>query len=567
MPTRKNSPRTRAFRPETDDLESRQLLSTLVSGTDSKGDTWTLQLIGPGQISVVKQNDPSGNPASLTSATDIKTITIGGTVPTQSRLVGTVTKVGTNSDGRVFFNNLIQLPSRSESLGSAGLGILSIDMPNFWLGRTTPTGSSTSTEPGIAMPDGTDTLRFGGVDATHNLPTPTATTASDTIFVTMGLPTYGGTRILIDKSISGSEQAPASSATTQPTTVQHGVDFVVSGRLTLFQANQIVGDVTHAPGQFGNISPGATGSGGTTVFSGVAGTGPFFVNGNTFKGQVTGQIGNLRIGGDAANFTAIVNDATGSGNDRISNFSIGGETNNVLVLAPNGLRNAVFGKGLDNTEIYTHVVNTLTANRDATNSNVYVDRQISRVQIGGNVTNTKILAGVVQNFTSIYQSVSGQSTSVFSAGTPSAPAAPLAGQPGGGMTIHVAGDVTNSIFAASYEPFNGVYGDPNALALTDGSIRGKIEGNINNATATPSKPLLAFYAKNVYPLSGPVIPPSVPEAPYTGKQPHTFLPGIHHHTTSSKVKAASVAHVAAPVKSVAVTIPKGPIKSHSTTKK
>ncbi len=567
MSTRKNSPRTRAFRPESNDLESRQLLSALVSGTDSKGDSWTLQLIGPGQMSVVKQNDATGNPASLTSATDIKTITIGGTVPTQSRLVGKVTKVGTNSDGRVFFNNLIQLPSRSESLGSAGLGILSIDMPNFWLGRTTPTGSTTPTEPSIALPDGTDTLRFGGVDATHNLPTPIATTSSDTIFVTMGLPTYGGTRIVIDKSITGSEQAPASSATTQPTTVQHGVDFVVSGRLTLFQANQIVGDATHAPGQFGNLDPKAAGSGGTTVFSGVAGTGPYFVNGATFKGQVTGQIGNLRVGGNATNLTAIVSDATGGGNDRISNFSIGGETNNVLVLAPNGLRNAVFGKGLDNTEIYTHVINTLTANRDATNSNVYVDRQLSRATIGGNVTNTKILTGVVQSFTTIYQSVSGQSTSVFSSGTPSAPATPVAAQPGGGMTIHVAGDVINSVFAASYEPFNGVYGDPNALALTDGTIRGKIEGNINNATETPAKPLLAFYAKNVYPLSGPVVPPNVPEAPYTGKQPHTFLPGIHHLATASTIKAANIVHVATPAKTIVATTLKQPIKTHTTAKK
>ncbi len=36
---------------------------------------------------------------------------------------------------------------------------------------------------------------------------------------------------------------------------------------------------------------------------------------------------------------------------RISNFSIGGETNNVMLIAANGARNIYFGKGMDNVEI------------------------------------------------------------------------------------------------------------------------------------------------------------------------------------------------------------------------
>ena len=564
MSKRNQSPRTRAFRPEADGLESRQLLSGIVSGTDAKGDTWTLRLTGPGQISVVKQAGAAGTPAALNSVTDIKTITIGGTDPTKSRLVGTLNKKGTNSDGRIFFNNLIQLPSRSERFGAAGLGLVSIDMPNFWLGRTTPPATSTpttATEPGISLPDGVDTLQFGGVDTTVNLPTPTSTSTSDTISVTLGLPTYGGSRILIDKSISSSQIAPASSPTTAPTTIQHGVNFVVSGRLNLFQANQIVGDVANPPGQFGNLDTTAKGSGGTTVFSGVAGTGPYFTAGQ-FRGSVTGQIGDIRIGGDATNFTAIVSDATQSGNDRISNFSVGGETKNVIVLAPNGLRNAAFGKGLDTVEIYTHVINTLKANRDAINSNVYVDRQISRIDIGGDVVKSKILSGLVQNYTAIFQAISGQSTSVFSAGTPSAPPAPLNAQTDGGMTVHVAGDVTNSVFAASYQPFGGVYGDPNAIALSKGHIRGKIEGKVNNATEAPATPLVAFYAKQVDALSGPVIPPNVPEAPYTGPQTPGFLPGIRHHALpGATIHAAGVSKLATTNTTHVAATPKGPVKS------
>ena len=124
MSTRKQTQRTRAFRPEADSLESRQLLSGMVTGTDSKGDIWTLQLVGPGQLSVLKQNDSNGNPAPLNSATDIKSITIGGTDPLQSRLIGTVNRVGAGSDGRVFFNNLIQLGSRSDARrGGFGFGL------------------------------------------------------------------------------------------------------------------------------------------------------------------------------------------------------------------------------------------------------------------------------------------------------------------------------------------------------------------------------------------------------------------------------------------------------------
>ena len=76
MSTRKHSPRARGFRPESTPLEGRQLLSGFVSGMDSKGDSWTFQMTGPGQVLVVKQPDSSGNPAPLNSLTDIATITI-----------------------------------------------------------------------------------------------------------------------------------------------------------------------------------------------------------------------------------------------------------------------------------------------------------------------------------------------------------------------------------------------------------------------------------------------------------------------------------------------------------
>ena len=42
----------------------------------------------------------------LAQPTDINTITVAGMTPPESRLVGKVTSIGANSDGRVFFNHL-----------------------------------------------------------------------------------------------------------------------------------------------------------------------------------------------------------------------------------------------------------------------------------------------------------------------------------------------------------------------------------------------------------------------------------------------------------------------------
>src|SRR5262249_13140727 len=152
-----------------EDLENRQLLSATVSGTDIDGDQWTLQLIGPGSLTVTKQDDASGNPTELSSNTEINTITIGGTDPTASRVVGTVRK-GANGDGKVFFQTLTELSNHALQVGG-GNGPVSINMPDFWLGNTTvqsTTSTTTPTLPGITIPDGVTSLVFGGVDTTHN---------------------------------------------------------------------------------------------------------------------------------------------------------------------------------------------------------------------------------------------------------------------------------------------------------------------------------------------------------------------------------------------------------------
>jgi hypothetical protein len=567
MSTRKPATRNRALRPTTENLEGRQLLSTVVSGTDIDGDQWTLQLIGPGSLVVAKQPGADGVPAPLNSQTQIDSITIGGLDPKQSRLVGEVTK-GANGDGKVFFQKLEELPSKSEKL-VGGNGPLAIQMPNFWLGRTTPAGSTTATAaPSIFIPDGVNTLQFGGVDTTvGQVDPPPSTATSDSATVTLGLPAYGGTRILIDKSITSSQEVAPSGTSTTPTTIQHAVTFNVSGRLSLFQANEIVGDADTPPGQFGHNNPDATGFGGTWVISGTGGSAPFLADGR-IQGAVTGQIGNVRIGGNATNFTTLVYDATGTSEAKLSNFSVGGETNNVLVVAPNGARNLVFGRGMDTVSILTHVINTLTANRGALNSSVFSDRPISKVSIGGDVVNTNVLSGYQQNFSNIISTITGQaSVNTFNpTPQPAPPPLPTNAQTGGGMAVLIAGDVTNSVFAASVQPeivttsdgtTTPVFGTSRNLVLPTGEITGKIEGNINNAGATPDKPGTAFYAKRVKVDNGPVIPPNVPEAPYTGHQPYAFIPGIHDPARAVALAARGKSNLIRPHR-IGVRTPTGP---------
>src|SRR3954463_5367592 len=153
MSTRKSTPSRRSLRPQAESLETRQLLSSLsttpsatVSGTDTKGDRWTLRLYGPGTMNVVDANGNAFTSATRNTPHDINTITVSGTVTSQSRLVGKVTFVPTGSDGRVFFQQLTIAPTGAYPFLDPNLvrprvttpqnGIAAVDMPRFWLGDT-----------------------------------------------------------------------------------------------------------------------------------------------------------------------------------------------------------------------------------------------------------------------------------------------------------------------------------------------------------------------------------------------------------------------------------------------
>ena len=562
-------------------------------GLTSTAITWTLRLIGPGSLVVTKQNDANGNPQPLNSESEINSITIAGAQPLASRLVGTVHKSATG-DGKVFFQSLTELPSRSERL-AGGQSMLSIVMPDFWLSNTTPVTSATTTlpsAPAITIPDGVNTLKFGGVDTTHNQFTAPSSLPGERCCL-------GDTRPpalrpvehhhqSVDQQHATDHQHPVGATTPTTTTIQHAVDFNVSGRLRLFQANDIQGDATNTPPQFSNLNPNAptsSGIGGTYVVSGTSGTAPFFQNGSLIGG-LTGAIGDLRVGGNATNLTAITFDSTGGNNARIGNFSIGGETDNVMVVAPNGLRNTFFGLGMDKTELFSNVINVIAANRGAIDSTAVSGRTISRATFGGDVVNSQFLSGYAQNFTSIFDAISGVSSSALVSGTVGPPPGPLNAQTGGGMQVLVAGNITDSIFAASVQPFSssnpanpfgttfgsGNFGTPQDLFLPTGHITAKIEGTIDNPNAVPDIPTKAFFAKEVGVKTGPVVPPNVPQAPYP--KTNVQVPGlIGRFTAKPFTKRTAMRpsptspHTAGHDTPISIPIPRGPLAQANAGKK
>src|SRR4051794_28805314 len=160
MSTRKPSPHDRALRPRPEDLETRQLLATVLKGIDVDGDSWSLRMKGPGDVRVVNQAGSDQQPIPLGTAAQINQITVGGTNAELSTLVGRV-KRGPDGDGKVFFKRLEALANQSPQVPS-GNGLKAVDMPGFWLGNTSPAGTTSLGTPpaSISIPNGVNSLRL-----------------------------------------------------------------------------------------------------------------------------------------------------------------------------------------------------------------------------------------------------------------------------------------------------------------------------------------------------------------------------------------------------------------------
>lgn len=615
------------FRPQTDILEGRQLLSTvqfspsskIATGTDPDGDRWTLRLSGPGEL-VVVGND--GLPTDPDNPQQIDTINVVATDSETTRLVGTIRK-GAGGDGKVFFRQLLNSSSRVQShldpvdntmFGPYGNGIHVIDMPNFWLGDTDPEDlrkdvtridrDGTTIVGAIEIPAGVNTLRFGGADITKffgdgNSKTLGANGRADRLRIDLGLPMTTGTSVIVDGMVSNAERATV--GTTQRT-FQDSVFVDVAGRINLFQANYIAGNVDPAlaPSQFGGDTT-STSVGGTVIIS----------EGATDSSQfssITGQIGDVRIGGNATNFTTLVGTAPvsvgqadaspeGATEARISNYYVGGETTNVMLIAPGGARTVNFGKGMDTAVINTRYINQLNANRGALNSRLTISRDIKRATFGGDVENTYVQAGYEQELEATVTGVlaGAEPPSIqnlkeqFNNNSSSKGVFEPQAQANGDMTVLIAGDVIDSVFSASVQPnpaqdgTPGTIGDsitlsngqtrPNDVILPRGKIHFKVEGIINNtglleteddprdpATTlfvAPQAVNQAFFAQAVKGKQGPVIPPTVPEAPFPrggGVAPHTSKRVAKHLQPNNPRRVA-------PAVIPSQAVPSGPLRN------
>src|SRR5262245_13757492 len=124
--------RSLGLRPHSEGLESRTLLSmsagpggaqgevigapltghpsAQVSGTDPDGAHWTLKLYGPGTLNVVDTNGNAFIKGNKNTPASIDTITIGGSITTETRLVGTVTPAP-DGNSNIYFQNLQVTPT------------------------------------------------------------------------------------------------------------------------------------------------------------------------------------------------------------------------------------------------------------------------------------------------------------------------------------------------------------------------------------------------------------------------------------------------------------------------
>ncbi len=354
---------------------------------------------------------------------------------------------------------------------------------------------------------------------------------SDEFLVQLGIPYAIGTSIVVNNVISNTQPGVTASGSTTPcAATQKSVVFQVGGRINLFEANEIDGNVTNAAA--------AAGFTGGTIVSSVTDQ----------ITAITGELGIVRIGGNATNFSLVTNNT-------LANLYIGGETNNVAVLTPNGSRNLYFGKGLDTTTILTHSIENLYANRDAIGSTVTSERMIGNFSVGGDVDNTTVLSGYQAGLASLESSAQSNISQLDSTTAPTAitPVTPSA-QANGAITALISGNVNNSVFAASDLPINQVESTtPNSVALSFGNtgdaflplgvITARVQGSIQNSTATPNMPNTAFYAKTVNQVHAVVVPPHVVEPPLPAPTTPVTLPGIPVVFPASESTKHTTTHV------------------------
>ena len=218
------------------------------------------------------------------------------------------------------------------------LGIAAIDMPGFymahtdtaWPSTTSPLHTTAQLAGEMNIPGGVINLRFGGVDATYTPPgrTPLNQTGKEHQFaINLGLPLVVGTSVIVNSVTSDAQVNPTSGSPP----FQDIATFLLTGRLNLFQANSINGNTTSGlvPTHLVHLAVAGTNLAGGHLpdLPGRCGHRP---DRQRPRRRQRHQLHHARRN------PSPTPPAEGQLDAKISNFSIGGETNNVLLVAPTG---------------------------------------------------------------------------------------------------------------------------------------------------------------------------------------------------------------------------------------
>ena len=326
-----------------------------------------------------------------------------------------------------------------------------------------------------------------------------------------------GTSVIVN-TVNSDAQRPIPPRATAP--FQDYATFLVTGRLNLFQANSITGNTTDGPGPVAVPQPDhAHDVGPGRHVRHFARRPSDRADRQRAGGRQRDQLHDLRHRRSRSTSAA----SEGQLDAKISNFYIGGQTDNVLLVAPSGSRNISFGLGMDNVTINSLAISSLTANRDATQFAGHrqpVDRQPVDRRRRQSDTNVNVGADSESVHVRQYaadvafgEPVTASSMAICRRRWPirkpirSASIQEPIAQNGGTMNVRIAGNVTNSVFSASVD------GNPSQstslapligpqsgnLMLPRGVINAKVEGKIDNsANSLVTDPNQAFYAKVVH---------------------------------------------------------------------
>jgi hypothetical protein len=460
----------------------------ILSGQDRQGDSWTIQVHGPGYAIVT---DATPNDGSLDD--DIDTIQLVGTDINRTYVTGqTVASTRVLSDGTILFNHLIALD-----------GVHSIILNGFTLAQTVPpvNGGLNNTNTGIFLPGGVGLLQFHDIQAPIDL-----ATSDQPINIVIGQPNSPLTTqpiIRLDSifnTVFDSTQPvnPNGIPETSPT-----VNITVNGQIR--SLSMVSSTQSPIPAGFQNSFP-VVGTTGRTAVRAVG-------------------IGNLKVRGSAINFTAsrgavpFQNGFSGLTHLRSAQF---GGTADAVGLDVNGpIGTLTFAKGLGNpagsltgatnygrpdsqrgypsfglygglvTATHIHRVVAAPANtvlqtpqnpadmlihpgstrffahlgNALTNAAITTSGSIDQVQITGNSQSTEIKTGF--DYPSFAHGLEGTRA------------------PSHIRNIQQKGDLVDAVVSATYRPTNGVYGAPGVTTdvAGPGYIRGRLTGGLYTAGA------------------------------------------------------------------------------------